>query len=376
MANTTAASALTLPDILKDALTKKFGTDNPLMQQRGTALQNFLTAGTTDKYSNPANNNNVVYSPTQQRSLEATDRAAAVVPLVNLNDIISQGYGGIGNVVDSASRAYQANAKVEEGKATLSQNKYLDALDNLRFTYNAQVEAEKQAEQIRQFNESQATNKSQFGQTLTENQRQFNLTPHTVGGSAGVTAANVDGLRADVQKGKTLNDVLATYAGKIDPNDILSVYNAASPYGPAKESYQQLQAYGITDPRTAQQENSSAAIQPAITALSGLNSKGISKVGPQNRGVNEFALNWLGGMGVDSDLVGLNQQLELAKQTLLNSFQNGRISDFDYKTAQNYMPTIYDTTDNFKTKLSNLNSFLGNLGGSSTSNSGGGGSWQ
>lgn len=55
-------------------------------------------------------------------------------------------------------------------------------------------------------------------------------------------------LRTDAQNGMTLSQIYSLYTGYLDPNQILYLYNANSKYGPAKESPDQLSAYGVKDP--------------------------------------------------------------------------------------------------------------------------------
>lgn len=55
-------------------------------------------------------------------------------------------------------------------------------------------------------------------------------------------------LRSDAQNGMTLAQIFQLYTGYLDPNTILYLYNANSKYGPAKESADQLSAYGVKDP--------------------------------------------------------------------------------------------------------------------------------
>lgn len=62
------------------------------------------------------------------------------------------------------------------------------------------------------------------------------------------TAYYSNALRSDAQNGMTLSQIFSLYTGYLDPNQILYLYNANSKYGPAKESPDQLSAYGVKDP--------------------------------------------------------------------------------------------------------------------------------
>lgn len=55
-------------------------------------------------------------------------------------------------------------------------------------------------------------------------------------------------LREDAGRGVELTDIFKIYTGYLDPNTILNLYNANSMYGPAKETYKQLEKYGVKNP--------------------------------------------------------------------------------------------------------------------------------
>lgn len=190
-AATSAKQAATLPDTLHDALTKFYSNDNPIMAQRGTAMTNFLTAGANSdaKYTQPGT---AVYNPTQLAQFKSSDRANAIVPLANLNQIISSGYGGIHNIVDSSTRAFAANAQAAAANAQIARQRYEDAYTQAKDVYSSKQQEEQDAEKKREFEvqfglSSKQADEAvrQFNATLTENQRQFNLTPH---GSSGANS--------------------------------------------------------------------------------------------------------------------------------------------------------------------------------------------
>lgn len=53
-------------------------------------------------------------------------------------------------------------------------------------------------------------------------------------------------LRADAQSGAKLGQIFNTYTGYVDPNSILSLYNANSKWGPHKGDPTELARYGVT----------------------------------------------------------------------------------------------------------------------------------
>lgn len=63
---------------------------------------------------------------------------------------------------------------------------------------------------------------------------------------AEVSRYYMDNLRADVASGSGVRQVFQLYSGYLDPNQIIQIYNANSPHGPAKESPEELAALGVT----------------------------------------------------------------------------------------------------------------------------------
>ncbi len=127
------------PKLLRDALVKKFSTSNPLIQQRQTALTNFLASPeeAIQKYSQPQNVTigggqvpppgqnpvgeqvtvpNVYLSPTQQRALYSREVANKFAPLSTLNDLLMLQSGGIENVIGGVTQGLQAQTKSKQAK--------------------------------------------------------------------------------------------------------------------------------------------------------------------------------------------------------------------------------------------------------------------
>lgn len=64
---------------------------------------------------------------------------------------------------------------------------------------------------------------------------------------AEVSRYYLNNLRSDVSSGIGVKQAFQLYAGYVDPNQIIQIYNANSPNGVAKESAQELAAYGVKD---------------------------------------------------------------------------------------------------------------------------------
>lgn len=134
-ATTTEASAVSLPTMLRDALTKKFSADNPLVQGRERALENYIRVGDQAPLDvtprSAGGNADVIYTPGQQSALIGAKRASALAPLSTANYLLGLAEGGITDIVDSASRASLAEATRQRGNATLARQSYVDILDEL-----------------------------------------------------------------------------------------------------------------------------------------------------------------------------------------------------------------------------------------------------
>ena len=337
-AGTAASEAMTLPDQLRSALTKKFGEDNPVVQQRQSAFENYLNTTTQaplDVTSTTVGGNApVIFNPLQQANLIQQKRSAALAPLSSLNDLFGLETGGLENVIGATSRANQAQVAGLNTAAQLSRQNYEDILNELS----------KKAEEAYRLG----------GSPLVAHQTNI---LNQVG-----TAAKA---------GKTLDEVMQMFGTQSDvtPDDILRIYNTNSPYGPAKETSQELQnKYRIKPLETTEIRNRQAALAPAMSAVTSLDNEDFSKAGTTRAQKVLGMINSPLGIGKmfigkeDQDLVALNQKLALLKQNVVRYLQGARMSDQDIAVASNYIPSIQDTPETIKTNLQGLKDFMNNLG--------------
>lgn len=134
-ANAAATADMTLPDMLREALTKKFSTNNPIVAQREGALQNYLNTTTQAPLDvapqSVGGNAPVVFNPLQQANLIQQKRSAALAPLASLNDLFGLQTGGLENTIGVASRAHQAETQGLQQNAQLARQNYEDILTEL-----------------------------------------------------------------------------------------------------------------------------------------------------------------------------------------------------------------------------------------------------
>lgn len=132
---TAEQSDTTLPDMLRDALTKKFSSDNPLYKERESALSRYMTETTQAPldytHTSAGGKSDVVYSPLEQANLIQQRKAGAVAPLTTANDLLALITGGIDTTIDAASRASQAKVQGLRSTAELKRQNYTDILGEL-----------------------------------------------------------------------------------------------------------------------------------------------------------------------------------------------------------------------------------------------------
>lgn len=131
LSSETAATS-SLPDMLREALNKKFSTDNPLIKERESALTGYMNATTQAPLNvtpkSAGGNADVVYNPAQQANLIQQYRSPFVSRLATLNDLIGLNTGGINNIIDSTSRAAQANLQGVSNNVAMARQNYSDLL--------------------------------------------------------------------------------------------------------------------------------------------------------------------------------------------------------------------------------------------------------
>ena|SRR3990167_7883129 len=127
-----AANAFKMPDLLRQAVSERF-KESPLTGQFGTAAQQFLTAVPQKRteLANLAQTGQAVLSPNQQQSILAGTRAANLVPLISLNDLLQSQFGAGSDLVNAGTGAYNAYATGLQNRATGARQNYEDVLAQL-----------------------------------------------------------------------------------------------------------------------------------------------------------------------------------------------------------------------------------------------------
>lgn len=124
---------ITLADQLREALTKKFSTNNPLIAEREQATQDYLASSTEAPLrvtpKSAGGMSDVVYTPLEQANLIQQYRAPGIARLGSLNDLLGLQTGGMENIIGATSRASQANTQGLIDRASLAQTAYKNLLE-------------------------------------------------------------------------------------------------------------------------------------------------------------------------------------------------------------------------------------------------------
>lgn len=229
-ATSAQSQSIALPDMLKDALNKKFSQNHPLVQQRESALKEYLDATTSAPLSVTAQSAGgtapVIYNPLQQADLIQRRRSIPTARLATSNYLLNLAQGGVGEQIESAARGAESITRQLLGEAELKRGTYEDLFKELS-TRDEQAYREREfAEKKRQFDLEYALNKSQGG------------------GTAGERSENQSRQRllTDAKRGTTFKDLVLRYKDELPASEIRSLYNQVNYYKkPAKESEADIQ---------------------------------------------------------------------------------------------------------------------------------------
>jgi len=137
IAGASAAKATTLPDLLGEAVRKKFGQENPLIQEREQQYKTFLglpsRLPTAQQFLPQGQGPNVILDPLAAEDIRLKQRATALAPLTTSNFLLGQTYGGLADIVGAASRSYQAQVMAQQQAAQTARQSAQDAFELFKF---------------------------------------------------------------------------------------------------------------------------------------------------------------------------------------------------------------------------------------------------
>lgn len=151
-------ATLTMPDLLKAALNKKFASnDNPINTQREAAYGDYAGASNTGYQAVlPQNNQGMIFNPSSQQEQIQGRRDSALQNILMYNRLAGEGLGGITDIIDSATKTYQAQENSAKTKADTARQKVQDLLEEIAAK-----------EQVRQFNENLKLEREKANQSAT-----------------------------------------------------------------------------------------------------------------------------------------------------------------------------------------------------------------
>lgn len=357
-ANTATQTALnaqqagyTLPDLLKQALTKKYSeASNPLMADLNTARQQVYS----DISGAPAQvtqaNSGVIFSPTQQAALIGKYRAPGIANLAGLTDRFNLETGGLQNIINSTSNAFQAQTAGLQGKAELARQSYTDLLNLMKMQSEEDWQKEQSTEEKRRWELEYALQKAQAGKGSASDQKQERW----------------NSMVRDIQSKVTLKTLLTKYGGDFSPDEIYNVYNASSPWGPAKESADILSQLGIKSPASTQATAKQLAAMKTVSQIGAVNDTVKNKTGSWESRIVRTKMDIPGGLGMgqlkgtEADLASLESEYFALVQNALTAIQGSRPSDYDAKVYQkNLGPSIVNSPQVNEDRIANLYSLMG-----------------
>ena len=343
---TATANAISMPDMLKSALDKKFASqDNPLFAQQAGAVSNYaniLDTGYRDVL--PENNQGMIFSPESQQAQIQGKRNSALGELSGINSRIAGGFGGIENVIKEATNTYRAQATASQFKSEGARAKYMDLLDQIDRKV-AQLNTDRDfAENTRQFNLEMALKQQEAAK----------------GSAADQDNAVYQQMVKEIKGRATLNQMLNKFGGQIDPNRIYQAYNSASPRGQAKESAEQLAKLGITGTSadTAAVRTIKTNASSSLKLLDDFEKiADFSKTGFLVGNQTKTFQNTMPALS-DPTLVTMNSRIGPIREMVINVISGAQVSAEEAKRVTGWIPDISKSPQKNKEDLITLRNWL------------------
>lgn len=203
-----SASAM-LPQKLRQAIQEKLDYNKDLIEKTNKDFAEYAKAPAEAraKYADPTSPN-YIFNPFQAEQLVSQTQAQAYEPYATGSDLLAERRGTISDLVSAGTAAFSASALAAQGKAELARGNFDRALEIAKLV---------EAERIRK-------------QTESKN-------PEAVRA----------GVKADATSGAGLDELMKKYSDKLDPDEVLRLYDTNTPYGPHTESNEELHTkYKVT----------------------------------------------------------------------------------------------------------------------------------
>src|SRR3990167_353076 len=229
-----AKEAATLPQRLRDAISKKWEDNRDLIETRNKSLTEFFTAPAVgrEKYQD-------VFDPFARERLVATSREQAGEKARTLTDLLTQRGQKMEDIVGRTSEAFGGEVSAAQLMASAAQSRFANALQiaNYKTGLVNEIESQKQQEFSKLFNVLQLT-----GGEVEVGGKAYHIPGYEeqlkikerITGPKGKTATQA---AADARKtiqtlaisGATIDNVMSTgLTMGLDAEDVLNLYNAST----------------------------------------------------------------------------------------------------------------------------------------------------
>ncbi len=335
---------MTLPDMLRDALTKKFSSsENPLISDLQSTRQGVMNDITNAPLQVTQDKSGVIFNPQQQADLINKYRSPNISKLSVLNDLFGLQTGGLQNIINATGNAYGSYVTGLGNKATMANKSVTDLLDLMKAQSGEewkQKEYDLEKEKLA-YNRSKETNDK-----TTEVWNQI--------------YANADS-EDDIWTAINQNDS-AWRAQGIDVDQLWKWQKDLA----TKVGYGGVTGQGLKEKTAAGLSDKQKAAIDTVTQIGAVDQNIKGKTGTVQAQVVSTRLNLPGILGKgglsgdDAALADLESKYFALIQNALTAIQGSRPSDYDAKMYQQKLgPSIINSPQVNEDRINNLYKLMG-----------------
>lgn len=362
-AQSLATSAPQMLQQLKANLTQIFTKDNPVMQARDNALQTYLNTPSQARADLLGSNlpnvegSALTLSPTQQNAIVTARQNAALVPLAGLNQVVTQQYGNIPQLVQNAGNIYQGQIQSAQIASQSAQQQYQNAFEVLKTKYDAAQNNKEFNEKVREF-DVQAKNDA-ANRAIAVGQQQ----------DRAFYAALQDGV-ARLQRGENWGTVWSSvkslFPDKSSSEIDLGLGTEWRKPGAFEQYTNKQNLTKATGGKTLAMQRLGANVVNDLDSVSSSikNQTGtgtaVSTLGKLNGNILGIPTTIFIRSKDEQDLANLESKYFALVQSALTAVQGSRPSDYDVKSYQQKLgPSIANTPEVNAKRIQNLMSLAG-----------------
>jgi len=322
--------APTVRESLARSVAAEEGMIEPLAEERGNLISQLfeIDKGLAQKYAAPESEMYIEDPMARERAISGRE-SALWGALSRLNALIGTRRAMMGDVISRGLDIYTAGLKAQEAELENAW-KQLQRID----------EAEKEKRRREEWEAEYALKVAELGRKgreETEAERKRRVTSE---------------LAIDVQKGTTLADTMRKYGTELSPDEILQVYNLYSPYGPAKETPEELsRRFGVKAVKpTAAQEKTKKEVDTAEAIYRQIEKESKGKALGRVKGA-VATLGKAAGLYPELTAYDALRKASIGPLARAISGEVGVLTDRDIARAEGLLPKITDTPEEREAKL-------------------------